>query len=74
MIDSVDIEHLTKIFVTRKECNEINEEIENKLSNMTTENALMNQKLDLITWLGKTTLGTILVAIIGVLLKTIFIE
>jgi hypothetical protein len=71
MLEPADIERLKEIFVTRQECQDTNEEINKKLANDSTELALIKQKLDTITWVSKTTLGAVIVAIVGAILSLI---
>lgn len=73
MIEKEDIDRLKEIFVTRQECDEKNDTIEKKLSSDATELALIKQKLDQISWVSKTTLGAVIVALIGALLKLILL-
>ena len=71
MIDEADISRLKEIFVTREECNDKTEEINKKLANDSTELALIKQKLDTITWVSKTTLAAVIVAIVGAVMAMI---
>lgn len=71
MIDKEDIDRLKEIFVTRLECDTITDDINKKLANDSTELALIKQKLDTISWVSKTTLGAVVVAIVGALLSLI---
>lgn len=71
MLEPADIDRLKEIFVTRQECQDTNEEINKKLANDSTELALIKQKLDTITWVSKTTLGAVIVAIVGAILSLI---
>jgi len=71
MIDESDISRLKEIFVTRMECDDKTDEINKKLANDSTELALIKQKLDTISWISKTTLGAVIVAIVGALLSLI---
>lgn len=71
MIDNDDISRLKEIFVTRLECDTITDDINKKLANDSTELALIKQKLDTITWVSKTTLGAVLVAIVGAVMALI---
>ena len=73
MIDRDDIARLKEIFVTREECDSTTKAIESKLANDATELALIKQKLDTISWVSKTTLGAVIVALVGALLKLIVI-
>lgn len=72
MIDREDIDRLKEIFVTRLECDTITDDINKKLANDSTELALIKQKLDTISWVSKTTLGAVVVAIVGAILSLIF--
>ena len=72
MLAPEDIERLKEIFVTRQECNDTNEEINKKLANDSTELALIKQQLDTISWVSKTTLGAVIVAIVGAVMALIF--
>lgn len=71
MIDKDDIEQLKAIFVTRQDCDNTTEEINKKLANDATELALIKQSLDTITWVSKTTLGAVIVAIVGAIMALI---
>lgn len=71
MLAPEDIERLKEIFVTRQECQDTNEEINKKLANDSTELALIKQKLDTISWVSKTTLGAVLVAIVTAVMTLI---
>ena len=51
MIEQSDINRLKEIFVTRKECDEVTENIKNKLSNDSVRLAVIESKLGTITWL-----------------------
>lgn len=70
-IDKEDMERLKEVFVTRMECDTITDDINRKLSNDSTELALIKQKLDTISWISKTTLAAVIVAIVGALLSMI---
>lgn len=70
-IDRDDIERLKEIFVTRQECDTTMGEVDKKLANDSTELALIKQKLDTITWVSKTTLGAVIVAIVGAIMALI---
>ena len=72
MIERDDIDRLKEIFVTRLECDTITDDINKKLANDSTELALIKQKLDTISWVSKTTLGAVVVAIVGAILSLIF--
>lgn len=71
MIEKEDIERLKEIFVTRQECDNSNEEINRKLSNDSTELALIKQQLASVLWIGKTTLATVLTGIVGAVLALV---
>lgn len=71
MLEPEDIARLKEIFVTRQECQDTNDEINRKLSNDSTELALIKQKLDTIGWVSKTTLGAVIVAIVGAVMALI---
>ena len=73
MIDNDDIDRLKEIFVTRKECDDRTDAIERKLSSDAVELALIKQKLDQISWVSRTTLGAVIVALIGALLKLVLV-
>jgi len=66
-----DIERLREIFIERKECENSMDEVNRKLSNDKTELALIKQKLDTITWVSKTTLAAVIVAIVGAIMALI---
>ena len=51
MIDELDINRLKEIFVTRKECDEVTENLKSKLSNDSVRLAVIESKLGTITWL-----------------------
>ena len=70
-IEKEDMERLKEVFVTRLECDTITDDINKKLSNDSTELALIKQKLDTISWISKTTLAAVIVAIVGALLSLI---
>jgi len=71
MIEREDIDRLKEIFVTRLECNTITDDINEKLSKDSTELALIKQKLDTITWVSKTTLAAVIVALVGAIINLI---
>jgi len=70
-LDRTDIERLKEIFVTRQECDNSMDEVNKKLANDSTELALIKQKLDTISWVSKTTLAAVIVALVGALLSLI---
>lgn len=71
-IDDADIARLKEIFVTREKCDDRSEAIDKRLSSGDTKFALIEQQLTVISWVSKTTLGAVIVAIVGVLLSLIF--
>lgn len=71
MLEPADIARLKEIFVTRQECQDTNEEINKKLANDSTELALIKQQLNTISWVSKTTLGAVIVAIVGAIMALI---
>lgn len=71
MIEKDDLDQLKLIFVTREECDSTNEAVNKKLSNDSTELALIKQQLQSILWVGKTTLGTVLAAVVGAILTLV---
>jgi hypothetical protein len=70
-LEKDDIERLKEIFVTRQECDNTMEDVNKKLANDSTELALIKQKLDTITWVSKTTLAAVIVAIVGAIMSLI---
>jgi hypothetical protein len=73
MIDDADIARLDERYMTRRECNNVTDEIDKKLANDSTELALIKQELGTISWVSKTTLAAVIVAITGALLKLILV-
>lgn len=71
MIEREDIDRLKEIFVTRQECDSANDEINKKLNHDSTELAIIKQQLSSVIWIGKTTLATVLTAIVGAVLALI---
>lgn len=71
MLEPEDISRLKEIFVTRRECDSSMDEVNKKLANDSTELALIKQKLDTITWVSKTTLAAVIVAIVGAVMALI---
>lgn len=71
MIERDDLERLKEIFVTRQECDTITDDLQKKLNDDGKELALIKQKLDTITWVSKTTLAAVIVAIIGAIMALI---
>ena len=70
-LEKDDIERLKEIFVTRQECDTTMDDVNRKLANDSTELALIKQKLDTITWVSKTTLAAVIVAIVGAIMSLI---
>jgi hypothetical protein len=66
-IESQDIDRLKEIFVTRKECQEINEEIKSKLSSDLVRLAVIENRLKIITWLLYAVAGGIITMLIKML-------
>lgn len=73
MIDKDDIERLKEIFVTRQECDTTTDDINKKLANDSTELALIKKDVSTIMWVSKTTLGAVIVALVGALLKLVIV-
>ena len=71
-IDDADIARLKEIFVTKEKCDDRTESIDKRLSSGDTKFALIEQQLTTIGWVSKTTLGAVIVAIVGALLSLIF--
>jgi hypothetical protein len=67
-IDNNDIDRLKEIFVTRQECQDINEEIKTKLSSDLVRLAVIENQLKVITWLLYAVAG----GVITMLIKMIF--
>ncbi len=51
MIENEDIERLREIFVTRQECNTTMDEVMNLFANDSTRLAVIEQRLNTITWI-----------------------
>lgn len=68
MIEQTDIERLKEIFVTRKECQDSTQGIENRLSKDLVRLAVIENQLKVITWLLYAVSG----GIITMLIKMIF--
>ena len=67
MIDEKDIDRLEEIFVTRKECQETNDEIERKLSSDLVRLAVIENQLKIITWLLYAVAGGVITMLIKLL-------
>lgn len=66
-IDENDIERLKEIFVPRKECQEINEEIKTKLSSDLVRLAVIENQLKVITWILYAVAGGVITMLIKLL-------
>ena len=64
MIEDKDIEQLKLIFVTRKECDTTNDEINRKLQNDSTRLAVIESQLKTITWILTTVGAGVLATVI----------
>lgn len=71
-IDDKDIERLKEIFVTKDKCDERSDGVEKRLSSGDVKFALIEQQLSVISWVSKTTLGAVILAIVGAILSLIF--
>ena len=67
MIDTEDIERLKEIFVTRQDCQDINEEIKTKLSSDLVRLAVIENQLKVITWLLYAVAGGVITMLIKLL-------
>ena len=67
MIDEKDIDRLEEIFVTRKECQKTNDEIEKKLSSDLVRLAVIENQLKIITWLLYAVVGGVITMLIKML-------
>ena len=67
MIEEKDIDRLEEIFVTRKECKQINDESETKLSNDLVRLAVIENQLKIITWLLYAVAGGVITMLIKLL-------
>lgn len=67
MIDEKDIGRLEEIFVTRRECQKTNEEIEAKLSSDLVRLAVIENQLKVITWLLYAVVGGVITMLIKML-------
>ena len=67
MIDEKDIDRLEEIFVTRKECQKTNDEIERKLSSDLVRLAVIENQLKVITWLLYAVAGGVITMLIKML-------
>ena len=71
LIDKDDIDRLKEIFVTRQECDTTVDDINKKLASDNTALALIKRDVDTIMWVSKTTLGAVIVAIVGAVMALI---
>lgn len=67
MIDTEDIERLKEIFVTRQDCQDINEEIKTKLSSDLVRLAVIENQLKVITWILYAVAGGIITMLVKML-------
>ena len=67
MIDNDDVQRLKEIFVTRQECQEINEEIKTKLSSDLVRLAVIENQLKVITWILYAVAGGVITMLIKLL-------
>ena len=67
MIDAADIERLKEIFVTRQDCQDINEEIKTKLSSDLVRLAVIENQLKVITWILYAVAGGIITMLVKIL-------
>ena len=66
-IEDHDIDRLKEIFVTRKECQNTNNEIEKKLSSDLVRLAVIENQLKVITWLLYAVAGGVITMLIKLL-------
>lgn len=66
-IEDHDIDRLREIFVTRKECQNTNDEIEKKLSSDLVRLAVIENQLKVITWLLYAVAGGVITMLINLL-------
>lgn len=67
MIDENDIGRLEEIFVTRRECQQTNDEIEKKLSSDLVRLAVIENQLKVITWILYAVAGGIITMLVKML-------
>ena len=67
MLDEKDVDRLEEIFVTRKECQKTNDEIEKKLSSDLVRLAVIENQLKVITWLLYAVAGGVITMLIKLL-------
>ena len=59
-VDQADIERLKEIFVTRRECDTVTDEINKNLNSDNKELAIIKAQLSTISWVAKTTLASVI--------------
>ena len=67
MIDEKDIDRLKEIFVSRQECQEVNEGIKTKLSSDLVRLAVIENQLKVITWILYAVAGGIVTMLVKML-------
>lgn len=67
MIDDKDIDRLKEIFVTRQECQDINEEIKSNITKDLVRLAVIENQLKIITWILYAVAGGIITMLIKLL-------
>ena len=67
MIDEKDIDRLKEIFVSRQECQEINDEIKTKLSGDLVRLAVIENQLKVITWILYAVAGGVITMLVKML-------
>ena len=65
MIDHDDIERLKEIFVTRKECDDVQEDIRSKMNKDGSELAVIETKISMVLWV----LAAVGTGVISIVLK-----
>ena len=66
-IEDHDIERLKEIFVTRQECQDINEEVKTKLSSDLVRLAVIENQLKVITWILYAVAGGVITMLVKML-------
>lgn len=66
-LEENDIERLKEIFVPRQECQEINDELKNKLSSDLVRLAVIENQLKVITWILYAVAGGVITMLIKML-------
>ena len=67
MIDEKDIERLKEIFVTRQECQDINEDIKANITKDLVRLAVIESQLKVITWILYAVAGGVITTLIKLL-------